>query len=81
MQGGGPSSSWVDGMDLKFDGHPWCKNNNISMNNLPVGVKCRKVLCVGNLICANETCAYKVKYGVQNSIGKDTQPNHSCLIL
>ncbi len=66
MQGGDPSSRCVDGMDLKFDGHPWCKSNNISMSNLPVGVKFRKVLCARNLICANETCAYKVKYGVQN---------------
>jgi hypothetical protein len=39
VQGGSLSFGCVDGMDLKFDGHPWCKSNNISMNNLPFGVK------------------------------------------
>ncbi len=66
MQGGGPSSNCVDGIDLRFDGHPQCNNNNINMNNLPFGVKCHKVFCVGICFCANETCAYKVKYGVQD---------------
>jgi len=66
MQSGGPSFGYVDGMDLTFDGHPCCKSNNINMSNLPLGVKCRKVFCVGSLLCANETCAYKVKYGVCN---------------
>jgi hypothetical protein len=61
MQGGGPSSSCVDGMDLRFDGHPWCKNNNINTSNLPFGVKCHKVFCVGNIFNANETCTYNVK--------------------
>ncbi len=32
--------------------------------NLPFGVKCCKVLCPRNIFCANETCAYKVKYGI-----------------
>jgi hypothetical protein len=36
------------------------------MNNLSFGVKCHKVFCVGINFFANETCAYKVKYGVQN---------------
>jgi hypothetical protein len=48
MQGGGPSSSCVDDKNLRFDGHPWCKNNNINMSNLPFGVKCHKVFYVGN---------------------------------
>jgi hypothetical protein len=64
MQGDGPFAVCVDGIDLRFDGHHRCKSNNISMNNLPLGVKCQKVLCVGNFFCVNETCAYKVKYGV-----------------
>ncbi len=45
MQEGGTSSHCMDGMDLGFDGHPWCKRNNISMNNFPFGVKCCKVFC------------------------------------
>jgi hypothetical protein len=45
MQEGGTSPHCMDGMDLKFDGHPWCKRNNINMNNFPFGVKCCKVFC------------------------------------
>jgi hypothetical protein len=46
-QGGGPSSSCVDDKNLRFDGHPWCKNNNINTSNLPFGMKCHKVFYVG----------------------------------
>ncbi len=45
--------SFTDGMDLKFDGHPWCKNNNINLNNLLLNVKCYKVLCARDLLCVN----------------------------
>jgi hypothetical protein len=43
----------MDGMDLRFDGHPWCKNNNINMNNLLLNIKCYNVLCVKDFLCAN----------------------------
>jgi hypothetical protein len=36
------------------------------MNNLSFGLKCHKVFCDRNFLCANETCAYNVKYGVQD---------------
>lgn len=36
------------------------------MNNLPLDVKCHKVLYVGNLFCANETSTYSIKYMVWN---------------
>ncbi len=66
MQEGGTSPRCMDGMDSRFDGHRWCKSNNISMSKLSFGVKCHKVFCAQNLLCANETYAYKVKYKVQN---------------
>lgn len=66
LEDGGPSLRCIDGMDFKFDGHPWCKNNNIGRSNLLVDVKCHKVLYFGNLFCANETCPYSIKYEVSN---------------
>jgi hypothetical protein len=66
VKDGGPSLSCINGMDFKFDGHPWCESNNIGMNNLLVGVKCHKVLYFENLLCANETWPYSIKYGVLN---------------
>jgi len=82
MQNDGSSFGYVDGMDLTFDGHPWCNSNNINMNNLPLGVKCQKVFCVRSLFVPMKHVHTRSSMGsIIRGIGKDTQPNHSCLIL
>ncbi len=44
------------------------------MNNFPLGVKCHKVLCVGNHFYANGTYAYNVKCRVHNKRYSKGQP-------
>ena len=55
----------LEGMDKRFDGHPWCKlvtTNIHSSNNL----KFRKSFCAGHLICENIECEYFTKVGRRN---------------
>ena len=68
----GPSSSAsgaknLEGMDKRYDGHPWCKlvTTNIHNSN---NVKFRKLYYAGHLVCENANCEYLKRTSKKNEI-------------
>ena len=66
----GPSSSAseaknLEGMDKRYDGHPWCKLVTTNIHN-PDNLKFRKSYCTGHLVCENANCEYLKRASKQN---------------
>ena len=68
----GPSSSAsgaknLEGMDKRYDGHPWCKLVTTNIHNSD-NLKFGKSYCAGHLICENAQCEYLKRASMQNGI-------------
>ena len=68
----GPSSSAsgaknLEGMDKRYDGHPWCKLVTTDIHNSD-HLKFRKSYCTGHLICENANCQYLRRASKKNEI-------------
>ena len=66
----GPSSSAseaknLEGMDKRYDGHPWCKLMTTNIHNSD-NLKFRKSYCVGHLVCENANCEYLKRASKRN---------------
>ena len=67
-----PSSSSLavknlEGMDKRFDEHPWCKLVTTNIHNLD-NLKFRKSFFAGHLICKNTECEYFTRASRKNEI-------------
>ena len=47
----------LEGMDKRYDGHPWCKVLTTNIYNVD-NLKFCKSYCVGHLVCENPNCDY-----------------------
>jgi hypothetical protein len=47
----------LEGMDKRYDGHPWCRLVTTNINNSD-NLKFRKSHCAGHLACENPNCDY-----------------------
>ena len=68
----GPSSSAsgaknLEGMDKRYDGHPWCKLVTTNIHNSD-NLKFRKSYCAGHLVCENANCEYLKRASKRNEI-------------
>ena len=68
----GPSSSTsgakdLEGMDKRYDGHPWCKLVTTNIHNSD-NLKFRKSYCAGHLVCENANCEYLKRTSKKNKI-------------
>ena len=68
----GPSSSTsgarnLEGMDKRYDGHPWCKLVTTNIHNSD-NLKFCKSYCAGHLVCENENCEYLKRASKKNEI-------------
>ena len=68
----GPSSSAtggrnLEGMDKRYDGHPWCKLVTTNIHNSD-NLKFRKSYCAGHLVCDNANCEYLKRASKRNEI-------------
>ena len=67
----GPSSSAsgaknLEGMDKRYDGHPWCKLMTMNIHNSD-NLKFRlKSYCAGHLVCENANCEYLKRVSKRN---------------
>ena len=66
----GPSSSVsgaknLEGMDKRYDGHPWCKLVTMNIHNFD-NLKFRKSYCAGLLVCENANCEYLKRASKRN---------------
>ena len=59
-------AAWnLEGMDKRYDGHPWCKLVTTNINNFDK-LKFRKSCCAGHLVCENPECDYLMKASKKN---------------
>ena len=68
----GPSSSAsrarnLEGMDKRYDGHPWCKLVTTNIHNSD-HLKFRKSYCAGHLVCENAHCEYLKRASKKNEL-------------
>ena len=68
----GPSSSTsgtrnLEGMDKRYDGHPWCKLVTTNIHNSD-NLKFRKSYCAGHLVCENSQCEYLKRASKKNEV-------------
>ena len=68
----GPSSSAIgarnlEGMDKRYDGHPWCKLVTTNIHNSD-NLKFRKSYYAGHLVCENVNCEYLKRASKKNEI-------------
>ena len=68
----GPSSSTfgaknLEGMDKRYDGHPWCKLVTTNIHNSD-NLKFRKSYYAGHLVCENANCEYLKRTSKKNEI-------------
>ena len=91
----GPSSSAsgaknLEGMDKRYDGHPWCKLMTTNIHNSD-NLKFRKSYCAGHLVCENANCEYLKRTSKKNEIewsgytvipftASGYRPKHSTLV-
>jgi hypothetical protein len=61
------SKSTMDGMDKQFDGHTWCRNITSNIHNSQ-GLTFRKSLCVGQLVCNNQSYDFFARSSKRNKI-------------
>ena len=66
----GPSSSAsgvknLEGMNKRYDGHPWCKLVTTNIHNSD-NLKFCKSYCASHLVCENENCEYLKRASKQN---------------
>ena len=66
----GPSSSAsraknLEGMDKRYDGHPWCKLVTTNIHNSD-NLKFCKSYCAGHIVCENANCEYLKRASKQN---------------
>ena len=55
----------LEGMDKRYDGHPWCKLVTTNIHNSD-NLKFRKSYCAGHLICENSNCEYLKRASKRN---------------
>ena len=68
----GPSSSAsgarnLEGMDKRYDGHPWCKLVTTNIHNSD-HLKFRKSYCASHLVCENAHCEYLKRASKKNEL-------------
>ena len=68
----GPSSSAsrarnLEGMDKRYDGHPWCKLVTTNIHNSD-NLKFHKSYCAGHLVCENSQCEYLKRASKKNEV-------------
>ena len=57
----------LEGMDKRYDGHPWCKLVTTNIHNSD-NLKFRRSYCAGHLICDNANCEYLKRASKRNEI-------------
>jgi hypothetical protein len=55
----------LEGMDKRYDGHPWCKLVTTNIHNSD-NLKFRKSYCNGHLACLNPECDYLKRASKRN---------------
>lgn len=55
----------MEGMDKRYDGHAWCRTMMSNIHN-DLGLKFRKLHCIGHLICENTKCDYRTRASKSN---------------
>ena len=91
----GPSSSAsgaknLEGMDKRYDGHPWCKLVTTNIHNSD-NLKFCKSYCAGHLVCENAYCEYLKRASKKNELewsgytvtpftASGYRPKHSTLV-
>jgi hypothetical protein len=61
------SSSQMQGMDRKYNGHVWCKVIATNIKN-SFGLNFMKACCLGHLLCVKDDHENFVRLGFQNEI-------------
>ena len=57
----------LEGMDKRYDGHPWCKLVTTNIHNSD-NLKFRKSYCASHLVCENANCEYLKRASKKNEI-------------
>ena len=55
----------LEGMDKRYDGHPWCKLVTTNIHNSD-NLKFCKSYCAGHLVCENSNCEYLKRASKRN---------------